>query len=85
MFKRSIAIALSASFLSFLLFSLTNKSIAADNPIKTTCAIDWIPKATTAFGIMLKNKEQLDLVLNSKAFKKLAELGATKMLIEKFN
>ena len=85
MFKRSIAIALSASCLSFLLFSLTNKSIAAENPIKTTCAIDWIPKATTAFGIMLKNKEQLDLILNSKAYKKLAELGGTKMLIEKFN
>jgi len=85
MFKRSIAIALSASCLSFLLFSLTNKSIAAENPIKTTCAIDWIPKATTAFGIMLKNKEQLDLILNSKAYKKLVELGGTKMLIEKFN
>lgn len=85
MFKRSIAVALSASCLSFLFFSLTNKSIAAENPIKTECAIDWIPKSTTAFGIMLKNKEQLDLVLKSKAFKKLAELGATKMLIEKFN
>lgn len=85
MFKRSIALALSASFLSFLLFSPTIKSIAAENLVKTDCAIDWIPKATTAFGIMLKNKEQLDLVLNSKAFKKLSELGATKMLIEKFN
>lgn len=85
MFKRSIAIALSASCLSFLLFSPTIKSIAAENPIKTTCAIDWIPKATTAFGIMLKNKEQLDLILNSKAYKKLTELGGTKMLIEKFN
>lgn len=68
-----------------LAFSPTIKSIAAENPIKTTCAIDWIPKATTAFGIMLKNKEQLDLILNSKAYKKLTELGGTKMLIEKFN
>lgn len=85
MFKRSLAMFFSAAFLSFLLFSPTTKSIAAENLVKTECAIDWIPKSTTAFGIMLKNKEQLDLVLNSKAFKKLSELGATKMLIEKFN
>ena len=85
MFKRSLAMAFFASFLSCLLFSSAIKSIAAENLVKTDCAIDWIPKSTTAFGIMLKNKEQLDLVLNSKAFKKLAELGATKMLIEKFN
>lgn len=85
MFKRSLAMAFFASFLSCLLFSSAIKSIAAENLVKTDCAIDWIPKSSTAFGIMLKNKEQLDLVLNSKAFKKLAELGATKMLIEKFN
>ena len=85
MFKRSLAMAFFASFLSCLLFSSAIKSIAAENLVKTECAIDWIPKSTTAFGIMLKNKEQLDLVLKSKAFKKLAELGATKMLIEKFN
>ncbi len=85
MFKRSLAMAFFASFLSFLLFSPTIKSIAAENPAKTDCAINWIPKSTSAFSIMLKNKEQLDLVLNSKAFKKLAELGATKMLLEKLN
>lgn len=85
MFKRSMAFVFSTAFLGFLLFSPTFKSIAAENLIKTGCAIDWIPKTTTAFGIMLKNKEQLDLVLNSKAFKKLAELGAAKMAIDKFN
>jgi len=85
MFKRSLAFVFSAAFLSFLLFSPTIKSIAAENLVKTDCAIDWIPKTTTAFSIMLKNKEQLDLVLNSKAFKKLAELGATKIAIDKFN
>ena len=84
MFKRSLAMAFFASFLSCLLFSSAIKSIAAENLVKTDCAIDWIPKSTTSFGIMLKNKEQLDRVLKSKAFKKLAELGATKMLIEKF-
>lgn len=85
MFKRLLAMAFSASLAGFLLFSPTSKSIAAENLVKTECAIDWIPKSTSAFGIMLKNKEQLDLVLKSKAFKKLSELGATKMAMEKFN
>ena len=70
MFKRSLAMAFFASILICLLFSSAIKSIAAENLVKTDCAIDWIPKSTTAFGIMLKNKEQLDLVLKSKAFKK---------------
>ncbi|MFM7097880.1 MAG: hypothetical protein ACKO16_10765 [Gemmataceae bacterium] len=85
MFKKLLAFVLAASFLGFLLPSPTTKSIAAENLLKTNCAIDWLPKNTTGLGIMLKNKEQLDLVLKSKAFKKLSELGATKMLVEKFN
>jgi len=83
MISRLVTVFLSATFLGLVFTFPSAKIKAAENPTKTPCAIDWIPKTSTAFGIMLKNKEQLDLVLNSKAFKKLAELGATKMLLEK--
>ncbi|MSR31674.1 MAG: hypothetical protein EXR99_09230 [Gemmataceae bacterium] len=56
------------------------KTVQAQEKAALDCAIQWLPDTTSAFSIHLRNKEQVDAILKSKALKKLKEMPFAKIL-----
>src|SRR4051812_39016491 len=56
----------------------------AADPVKTGTSLDRVPADAAFYSAALHNKDQLDALLNSKAYAKFRDLPAVKEAVEKF-